>query len=633
MSLPIHPLVLLGLLAACGSSTDGQTRHAVDGSVGASTAPVFDASASGAGRSPPVPLDASMLDASPPRPSARFDAALADDAPRDASVSRDRETDAADAGQQPTAEVTPSRNAHWDLCDQLAQQAQVRLPTGPALSWSRLLCDTLDLSRFTRPPSPAYTAAMASSYNRASKQEGGAGWYANDDSGFYLRDQGDEHVMMEARGPGVITRLWSPNPSGTLLIYIDDPDVPAIAMPMIDLLSGRFRAPWGEPFVSVAAEGFSSYFPIPYQSYVRVSTTTAASLYYQVEYRSYPADTAVESFSTAGLDALVPLARALGDYAAAPSSLPALVALPTQKLALSSVAPEQTITLGPSVIRELSVRGFDPRDAQQRTTRLILTVDGERTVDVPLGDLFGTGPGPRPHESLATSITADTLTLRWPMPVQRTLTARVESSAGAVGELELSLRHSPGLDDARHVFHARWSGVHTFDSAVADEWTLLHQRGAGWYVGTVLNVGNPTNLWWGEGDEKVFVDGETFPSRFGTGTEDYFGFGWCSTELFARPWIGQTRADGPANAGRSSMYRWHVADAIPFTTELRFRLEVWHWFKDLYPFTLTEDAVAYWYATPFAPTDTTPLATSAFVVPPLQDWSLPVLEPISRCRP
>ena len=38
---------------------------------------------------------------------------------------------------------------------------------------------------------------------------------------------------------------------------------------------------------------------------------------------------------------------------------------------------------------------------------------------------------------------------------------------------------------------------------------------------------NPVEAWWGEGDEKVFVDGEKFPSHFGTGTEDYYGYAWC----------------------------------------------------------------------------------------------------------
>ena len=55
------------------------------------------------------------------------------------------------------------------------------------------------------------------------------------------------------------------------------------------------------------------------------------------------------------------------------------------------------------------------------------------------------------------------------------------------------------------------------------DWPLLDTDGTGRYVGTQLHVWNPRGNWWGEGDEKWFVDGEKFPSSFGTGSEDYFG--------------------------------------------------------------------------------------------------------------
>ena len=38
-------------------------------------------------------------------------------------------------------------------------------------------------------------------------------------------------------------------------------------------------------------------------------------------------------------------------------------------------------------------------------------------------------------------------------------------------------------------------------------------------MGAMLNIMNPVIWWWGEGDEKVYIDGEEFPSIFGTGTE------------------------------------------------------------------------------------------------------------------
>ena len=83
----------------------------------------------------------------------------------------------------------------------------------------------------------------------------------------------------------------------------------------------------------------------------------------------------------------------------------------------------------------------------------------------------------------------------------------------------------------------------------------------------MLHVWNPRGGWWGEGDEKFFVDGEKFPSTFGTGSEDYFGYAWCHPGLFQRPFHCQTMT--MSNQGHQSVLRWHVADNIPFQTVVR----------------------------------------------------------------
>ena len=75
------------------------------------------------------------------------------------------------------------------------------------------------------------------------------------------------------------------------------------------------------------------------------------------------------------------------------------------------------------------------------------------------------------------------------------------------------------------------------------DWHLARIEGQGQLVGTLLNVENPPGAaWWGEGDEKIYVDGERFPSLFGTGTEDYFGYAWSTPERFAHAYHAQTRA-------------------------------------------------------------------------------------------
>jgi hypothetical protein len=121
----------------------------------------------------------------------------------------------------------------------------------------------------------------------------------------------------------------------------------------------------------------------------------------------------------------------------------------------------------------------------------------------------------------------------------------------------------------------------------------------GLYVGDTLAVVNPVGDWWGEGDEKITVDGEPFPSHFGTGTEDYYGYAWCNPEPFNAPFHAQTRCDGAAlgnNWGHTTVTRTRALDAIPFTTSLQMDMEVWHWKET----DVAYAATTYFYARPGA---------------------------------
>jgi hypothetical protein len=626
----------IALLCAC-SETVNQPAIVDDAALSEPSAPTMQTLRDGGRAEPPGvgdptierSLDASVVslvsDGGGRAPGAQ-DSAL--------STSRDAAAFASEhcsASASDGAVCTEGTRESADLCERMAARAGFRLRDDVAVPWARLLCEAVDLDRFTRAPVRVERALLASSYDRKATAEGQPGWFANVDHTHYLREDGDERVLMESRGPGVITRLWSPTPSGVLRIYIDDPDVPAIEAPMLDLLSGELELPWGKPFVFEDAEGYSAYLPIPFARYARVATTTTQNLYYQVEYREYGPGTQVEPYSLAGLRELAPLAAQLAALLDDPSRLlPA--ALEEVGLSLRDQAPAEAQVLGPAVVRELSIQGAPRDEAWLRNTRLILTVDGERTVDVPLGDLFGGGPGHFAHASLAVTRTDDALVLRWPMPVARELSARVESNGGAIGELTLRLRYTRGVPEGHRLFHALWTGPRKFNTGSALDWTLLHAHGSGWYVGTVLNVANPSVAWWGEGDEKIFVDGETFPSHFGTGTEDYFGYGWCSNERFARPWVGQTRSDGPLSWGRSSLYRWHVGDAIAFQEQLRFALEVLHWSAGVAAVDVVQDAISYWYAAPGATSEHADVATQSFHIPAIGSAAPPLPKGPYACR-
>ena len=130
-------------------------------------------------------------------------------------------------------------------------------------------------------------------------------------------------------------------------------------------------------------------------------------------------------------------------------------------------------------------------------------------------------------------------------------------------------------------FHARWRYQDDLQTRKADgtlDWPALRVSGApGRFVGLLVNIFNPTPAWWGEGDEKIYVDGEPFPSTIGTGTEDYFGYAWGDNHPYTNPFHAQTRCDGPGSKGNTSNIRYQILDSVPFHTSLGFDIEVWHW--------------------------------------------------------
>ena len=78
-----------------------------------------------------------------------------------------------------------------------------------------------------------------------------------------------------------------------------------------------------------------------------------------------------------------------------------------------------------------------------------------------------------------------------------------------------------------------------------------------------------------EGDEMIYVDGETYPSTYGTGLEDYFNSGWYfKNGVFSAPYHGLVMLD--RETGRVSAYRHHIRDAIPFNDSIRVTLEHGH---------------------------------------------------------
>lgn len=233
---------------------------------------------------------------------------------------------------------------------------------------------------------------------------------------------------------------------------------------------------------------------------------------------------------------------------------------------------------GPGLVTHLWITVADDEYAWPRLLRLRVYYDGSPvpSVDTPLGDFFGSGLGlQQPLESLVVraSSSGRSRNCYWPMPFRRSCRITVTNEGvERVSNLyyHVDWRRVPSLPPDTAYFHARY---HQELPVVAGrDYPVLDVRGRGHYVGTVFSVIQAEPGWFGEGDERIFVDGATEPSIIGTGTEDYFNDAW-SLRVDTGPYAGVTVAEGTGLGSRMTAYRWHLPDPIPFTSSFRFDLE------------------------------------------------------------
>lgn len=501
-----------------------------------------------------------------------------------------------------------------------------------------------DLTAITRFPSPAFLTKQASSYDRASVAPDKPGWFANGDFGQYVRAEQHEgrteHVMMESKGPGSIVRLWSANPSGTLRLYLDDNPTPVLegelsrllnASPPLDNAPALIPA----PLAVGTSRGFNLYFPIPFARGCKLTIEGGDSghLYYAVDYRTYAPGTTVQSFERAQLDSL----RAQIERTARHLSAPQSEGIWPQQIQSfdTTLAPGAGAVLadvrGQKAITQFVVR-LSPEISDQSLRALVLRMsfDGAQTVEVPLGDFFGTAPGVHPFQTLPTGITeGHEMWSHWVMPFRQAARVQVLNRGAEPVQLRGEIGASPyGWTANSMYFHVGFRSRYDLPTRPMSDMNILRAEGQGVFVGQAYAIDNPNTKWWGEGDEKVWVDGESFPSWFGTGSEDYFGYAWCDTHEFSHAYHAQPHADGPGSCGpgqghwgRASNNRFHIFDRIPFNKSLSFNMELQHWVETK----VNVATVAYWYGKPLARADFTPLQDADLQVRPMPTYQPPQL--------
>jgi hypothetical protein len=516
-----------------------------------------------------------------------------------------------------------------------------------------LLREMLDLEHLTRFPAPAYKTVQFSSYDRLSVAPYAPNWSANADGfggepipGFVRVAREPDangvgtYVMAEVEGPGAVVRTWTAAIEGTIRLVLDGAEKPSYEGPAGPFLTDPFTALGGDAAAAGGANGFAQreagYFPIPFAKRCLMLFTGRKddTHFYQVQIRCYEAGTNVVTFTREDLTAC---ARQIAETSAALAKPDRPVQAGTSVAFSESAAPRESKSLfasdkGPAAITSFSVRIEAPNvEKALRQTVLRMYFDGAQNpqVESPIGDFFGAGPGVNPYTSVPVTVAADgTMTSRFVMPFAQAVKIVAENwspdQVVASGALGIS-PYSWDKERSMHFF-AHWRADHGLWARRAGEVVdlpFLCARGKGVYVGTAAIIMNPTPVptpsggWWGEGDEKIWVDDDTFPSTFGTGSEDYFNYAWSVPDLFCHAYFAQPLTTGPGNRGYVSNIRWHIIDALPFKESLFFFMEL---FPHMPTPGLSYARLSYFYAFPRTRDDHVPISPDAARIPPLPEW-------------
>ena len=274
------------------------------------------------------------------------------------------------------------------------------------------------------------------------------------------------------------------------------------------------------------------------------------------------------------------------------------------------LAPGETLTIldhsGPGIVRRFWLT-IAPRNHTAIQRNLIIRAfwddEPHPSVEVPVTDFFGLGFGEwRDYVSLPLSMTSGGYNSYWAMPFRRRARITIENRSPVEVErlyynLEVEVPSHPAEDLL--YFHAQFRRSTTVAGKPV---VILQAEGRGHYVGTVMSM-QPVvgrSLWYLEGNERIFIDGDddAKPGFIGTGTEDYFSSGWYfDTGAYSAPYHGAPIVE--PEKGRISAYRWHIEDPIPFANRMLFTIE--HGGTNDAP-GVDYASVAYWYQThPHAP--------------------------------
>lgn len=446
-------------------------------------------------------------------------------------------------------------------------------------SYSKELLNLADISKL-----PQYRDGemdQLSSYDRTGGNDDGfSGKYS------FIRTEPGGLVMADLAGPGVVNRIWTPTPTtDTVKFYFDGERTPRIAIPFIDLFTGK-TFPFVAPLCGNQIGGYYCYLPIPYERSLKIVYAGKNLRFHQTQYRTLRKEDKIKSFTNEMIrshqDALDRITAVwnkkrspLEDYGSRLKSK----SISLQVHAGTTESIFTTADAGRVVGIEL-----DAGTLTQSYRKIMLTVkwddDAQNAIDVPLHDFFGFAFGKPAMQSILLGSNSEKLYSYLPMPFDHSAEIKLRYDKGKAGAEEVRISGTVYYTDEKRdaasegKFYIQSRRQYNIPSGASH--VIADVKGKGHFVGTVLMSQGleDGNTGFFEGDDRAMIDGKL--KLHGTGSEDYFNGGWYAVmdrwdKGISLPIHGSLDYD--LMRSRTGGYRFYLSDKLNFNEFFQLTIE------------------------------------------------------------
>lgn len=417
-----------------------------------------------------------------------------------------------------------------------------------------------------------------SSYDRTGGNDDGfSGKYSS------IRKEGNDLVIADIKGAGIINRIWTPTPSNdTIQFYFDNEKKPRINMPFIDLFSGKVY-PFVAPLCGNEIGGYYCYLPIPYTKALKIIYKGESMKFQQIQYRELTDKEKVKSFSWNYFDNNSALSEIDKTWKHIPLSSMYGSKIKTQKINFTLRGGEEQLIF--ELQRGGRIIGLEldsDYNLQDQSDKLMLKAnwDNEKqnAIDVPFHSFFGYISGKPCMSSMLLGATSSLSYCYIPMPFDTHATLSVEYKNNQSEEITISgkIYYTEEKRNSAREGKLYTQARREYLPAAGSPYTIASIGGKGHYIGTILiaqglNEGM-TEYW--ESDDCSIIDGEI--RMHGTGSEDYFNGGWYAvTDRWDRgislPIHGSLLYD--IKTARTGGYRFFLSDKINFNSSYVLTIE------------------------------------------------------------